>query len=202
MSSSGSVTRLVGGVQAADKDAVQQLWERYFQKLARLAKQKLRGVQRRAADEEDVALSALDSFFAGARRERFPKLRDRHDLWRLLVVITKRKAADLAVLQGRKKRGGGAVRGDSALSDATSANAGGFDHVPDDEPTPDFIVMMAEECQRLLDRLGSDELRDVARWRMEGYTNAEIATKLGCVEGTVERKVRVIRSVWEQESHA
>jgi DNA-directed RNA polymerase specialized sigma24 family protein len=202
MSSRGSVTRLVGGIQAADEAAAQQLWERYFQKLVKLARKKLRGVQRRAADEEDVALSALDSFFAGARRERFPQLRDRHDLWRLLVVITRRKAADLAAFQGRKKRGGGAVRGDSALADAAGASAGGFDHMPDDEPTPDFIAQMAEECQRLLDRLSTDELRDVARWRMEGYTNAEIATRLGRVEGTVERKLRVIRSVWEQESHA
>jgi hypothetical protein len=34
---------------------------------------------------------------------------------------------------------------------------------------------------------------------MEGYTNGEIATKLGCVEQTVERKLRAIRDLWAKE---
>ena len=46
---------------------------------------------RRAADEEDVALSAFDSFCRGAEQGRFPQLDGRDDLWHLLVVITVRK---------------------------------------------------------------------------------------------------------------
>jgi hypothetical protein len=56
----------------------------------------LRATSRRVADEEDVALSAFDSFCAGAERGRFPDLKDRDNLWALLVTITARKAADLA----------------------------------------------------------------------------------------------------------
>jgi DNA-binding CsgD family transcriptional regulator len=33
-------------------------------------------------------------------------------------------------------------------------------------------------------------------WKLEGYTNDEIAAKLGCARRTVERKLRVIRAVW------
>jgi DNA-directed RNA polymerase specialized sigma24 family protein len=58
---------------------------------------------------------------------------------------------------------------------------------------------MTEECRRLLDRLGDETLRAVALWKMEGYTNREIAGKLGCVEHTVERKLRSIRLVWSSE---
>jgi DNA-directed RNA polymerase specialized sigma24 family protein len=58
---------------------------------------------------------------------------------------------------------------------------------------------MAERCQSLLDQL-NPELQSVARWKMEGFTNAEIAERLGCVVGTVERKLRVIRTVWEKEA--
>jgi hypothetical protein len=43
------------------------------------------------------------------------------------------------------------------------------------------------------------QLRSVAVWKMEGYTNAEIADKLGCVPVTVERKLQLIRSLWANE---
>jgi DNA-directed RNA polymerase specialized sigma24 family protein len=38
----------------------------------------------------------------------------------------------------------------------------------------------------------------VAVWKMEGYSNAEIAAKLPCVERTVERKLKLIRSLWQE----
>jgi DNA-directed RNA polymerase specialized sigma24 family protein len=35
---------------------------------------------------------------------------------------------------------------------------------------------------------------------MEGYTNAEIARRLGCVEQTFKRNLRVIRQLWTEEA--
>src|SRR5437762_499594 len=61
-------------------------------------------------------------------------------------------------------------------------------------------AQMADECRRLLDELGDPELRSVALWKLEGYTNAEVAAKLGCVVGTVERKLRAIRTIWGKEN--
>src|SRR5205085_531840 len=92
-----------------DAAAVQGLWERYFRRLVALARKKLADAPRRAADEEDVALSAFDSFCRNAERGLFPQLLDRDSLWRLLVVITARKSAHLRRDEGRAKRGGGAV---------------------------------------------------------------------------------------------
>jgi DNA-directed RNA polymerase specialized sigma24 family protein len=34
---------------------------------------------------------------------------------------------------------------------------------------------------------------------MEGFTHEEIATKLGCATVTVERRLRLIRSIWRKE---
>jgi hypothetical protein len=42
----------------------------------------------------------------------------------------------------------------------------------------------------------------VAIWKLEGYTNHEIAGKLECVDQTVERKLRTIRSIWSREARA
>src|SRR5207237_8589108 len=104
MASKGSVTRWVGQLQAGDQEAAQHLWERYFRRLVGLARRKLRDAPRRAADEEDVALSAFDSFCRGAQRGRFPQLLDRDNLWRLLVVITARKASCHLRAERRLKR--------------------------------------------------------------------------------------------------
>ena len=40
----------------------------------------------------------------------------------------------------------------------------------------------------------------VALWKMEGYTTEEIAAKLGCAPRSVERKLRLIRGIWEKET--
>jgi DNA-directed RNA polymerase specialized sigma24 family protein len=57
---------------------------------------------------------------------------------------------------------------------------------------------MADEYQRLLGLLGDVELRSVALWKVEGYTNEEIAEKLGCVVRSVERKLQRIRILWAE----
>ncbi len=201
MSTSGSVTYWMKELRAGDPAAAQKLWERYFQRLVGFARQKLRPRRRRAADEEDVALSALDSFCRGAANGCFPRLAHRDNLWRLLVVITARKALQLKRHEGRQKRGGGAVRGDSALHFGPEAASDEIelDEIIGAEPTPEFAAQTAEEYRRLLARLGDPTLRSIAVWRMEGYTNNEIAARIGCVPRTVERKLGLIRTLWTQE---
>jgi DNA-directed RNA polymerase specialized sigma24 family protein len=190
MAADGSVTIWIEALKQGDRDAAQVLWDRYFKRLVMLAQARLRGAQRRHADEEDVALSAFDSFYRGAERGRFPQLADRDELWQLLVVITVRKAYDLVRHVGRPKRGGGRVQ---TLSELVAAGAG---EMLGNEPTPALAAQVAEECTRLLDRLDNDTLRQIALWKMEGYTNEEIAAKLGCVRFTVDRKLQSIRQIW------
>jgi DNA-directed RNA polymerase specialized sigma24 family protein len=200
MSIAGSVTHWILQLKAGDRAAAQPLWETYCRQLLDRARRKLAGLPRRAADEEDVALSAFDSFYRGAERGRFPQLNDRHDLWQLLVVITERKAIDLVQHERRARRGGGKVLDEGALPAAeSSAKEAAFAQVGGREPTPAFAAQVAEECQRLLDSLADPELKAVALWKMEGYTIDEIAARLGCVARTVDRKLRLIRSTWGKE---
>jgi DNA-directed RNA polymerase specialized sigma24 family protein len=193
MSSGLSVTRLIGMLKQGDRVASQQLWEAYFGRLVGLARARLRNTALRVADEEDVALSAFDSFVRRAERGQFPRLDDRDDLWQLLYVLTVRKAINLVHHQRRKTRGGGRVL---SLQDLEALGAV---EILSTDPSPELAAQMTEECQRLLAGLGDDTLRSVALWKMEGYTNIEIAARLGCVEQTVERKLRAVRQTWSNE---
>jgi DNA-directed RNA polymerase specialized sigma24 family protein len=187
------VTRWIALLKAGDPTAVQPLWQDYFLRLSRLARARLRITARGAADEEDVALSAFDSFCRRAEHGQFPRLEDRDDLWQLLVVLTVRKAANLIHHEGRQSRGRGRLR---RLSDVPTPE---LERLLGAEPSPEFAAEAADECRRLLDRLGDATLRQVALWKLEAYTNAEIAAELGCAETTVERKLRSIRRIWDQE---
>jgi DNA-directed RNA polymerase specialized sigma24 family protein len=199
VASDESVTQWLEQLQAGDQAAAQKLWERYFHRLVGLARGKLEGAPRRAADEEDVALSAFDSFCRGAERGHFPRLEDRDNLWRLLVTLTVRKAYHLARDEQCQKRGGGAVFGETVFSDTDVDAPPSLEQAISREPTPAFAAQVAEECERLLLSLGDDELRSIAVWKMEGDTNAEIAARLGCAPATVERRLQVIRRLWERE---
>jgi DNA-directed RNA polymerase specialized sigma24 family protein len=199
MPAEGSVSCWIELLKTGDQAAAQPLWERYFHRLVGLARTKLPDGRRRAADEEDVALSAFNSFCKGVEAGRFPQLMDRDDLWRLLITLTARKAFDQVRDENRLKRGGGAVLGHSALNAAGNDGDSEFERFVSQEPTPESAALVAEECCRLLDRLKSDELRTIAVWKMEGYTNAEIAAKLDCAQSTIERKLQRIRLKWEEE---
>ncbi len=67
------------------------------------------------------------------------------------------------------------------------------------EPTPEFAALVADECRCLLGRLRDDSLRAVARLKMEGYTDEEVADRLRCSRRTVVRKVELIRGTWTDE---
>ncbi len=187
---SHSVTRWIERLKDNDAQAAQALWERFAQRMLGVARQRLGQASRRIADEEDVVLVAFERFHHGMRQGRFPQLNDRDDLWAILFTLTARHAARQLRDQQRDKRGQGRVRGDSALADAADP--------VDDAPTPAEAALLQERLAHLLNALGDDELRRIALARMEGYSNAEVAAQLGRSEVTIERRLRLIRRLWQQ----
>ena len=199
MASASSVTEWVARLKSGDPAAAARLWERYFGRMAGVARERMRGAALRAADEEDAALSAFDSFCRGAKEGRFPQLSDRDDLWRLLVVITVRKVLGQLDRHRAQKRGGGQLVGESALIGRDAAAAAGLDGLSGGEPSPELAVMVVDQYRRLREGLRTEALRQVLDLRLEGYTREEIADSLGCAERTVRRKLELIREAWLQE---
>jgi hypothetical protein len=103
----------------------------------------LQGTSRRIPDEEDVALSAFDSFCRAAEQGRFPRLGGRDDLWALLVLTTVRKAADLAN-RNRREPVVGPLPAESG--------EGGLSQIEGDDPAPGIAAELAEEFRLWPDR--------------------------------------------------
>ncbi len=186
-------------VQAGNDEAAEQIWNDYYRRLMGLARLKLGGSPRRVGDEEDVVVNAFDSFFRAARDDRFDRLQDRSDLWRVLAMLVARKSARQIEHQMRQKRGGGQVRGESVFFAADDTSPVGMENMAAEENMAgDYVAEMQESLEQLLDLLPDDQYRAIANMRMEGHSNQEIAEKLGCTERTVERRLQRIRETWEQ----
>ena len=200
MSEQDEVTLWLGNLAKGDSLAAQRIWEKYFEKLSRYARGKLHNTPLRDFDEEDVALSALNTFFKGMQNGKFDSLGSREDLWRLLLTITARKAYAERRCALRKKRGSGQVRGESVFRNADSEEdrVFGISEILGEEPTPELAVMVAENTNYLLNLLDDVKARDIAIMRLEGQTTEEIAQEFGCARRTVERKLERIRACWRE----
>jgi DNA-directed RNA polymerase specialized sigma24 family protein len=199
MSGKDAISHWIRELKRGNAAAAEAIWERYFPQLVRLARERLGGVTSRMADEEDVALSVLDSFCRAAQGGRFPDLADRDGLWRLLFQKTVRKAIDLARHERRQVRGGGQVHHESGLRGAGSADdERALEQVAGEDLAPDLAALIADECRRLLDRLDPD-LQQLALAKMEGYSHEEIARQAGRSTRTIERRLQLIRRKWEEE---
>jgi DNA-directed RNA polymerase specialized sigma24 family protein len=178
----GSVTRWIPGLQRGEQEAVQALWERYFEPMVRVAESRLRGAPCRAGGAEDVAVAAFLAFCVNVQRQgRFPDLSSRGNLLRLLFHFTVCEAADFRARESRRHR---AVRGDSALGEA------GFGPHPGHEPAPEGHAQLASLLAKLPEE---SQLRSIALLRLEGLSNQEIAAACKVSRATVERRLAMIR---------
>jgi RNA polymerase sigma factor (sigma-70 family) len=181
---SQSITRLIRAVQDGSSSAVRLLLSAYFDRLVRLASKRLRNLPGLGGYDEDLALRSFHSVYQRLRDPARPlHLAGRDDLWRLLATRTISRAIDL-IRQHRPAE----VLGDREVTQVLTR-----------EPTPEEAAEVADECRRLLDSLQEPELRQIALWKVEGYTNEEIAARLDCVPRTIERKVSRIRLLWKHE---
>jgi len=180
-----------------DEQAAERLWREYFVKTVRLAKRRLEGLRLCAADEEDVALSAMNSFCRMAKN-REESIADSTELWKLLATIVQRKANKERQRQFAAKRQEHRLVGESGLSPnencRENGNKDGFAQCLGREPSPELAMALAETWERILKVPGAEE---IVPMKNEGYSNSEIANKIGCSTRTVQRTLEKIKNEWE-----
>ncbi len=194
-----SVTEWIAQLQANDQVVAQRIWERYMERLVRLARRKLRDSPRRVVDEEDIALEAFDAFLRGMRENRFARLDSRDDVWQILVMLTERKAIGQLRQSRAAKRGRGLIRGESAFESAGDVDGRprGIGQILDAEPTPEFAMEFADLTVTLLRHLEDDSVRAVARGLLAGLSQEELARQLDCSVRSIQRKLARIRATWD-----
>jgi DNA-directed RNA polymerase specialized sigma24 family protein len=196
MSEESSDTYVVCHLQMGEAVAQQKVWAHYYGRLTVIARAVLRrrGARLRVADEEDVVLSVFDSVFRRAKRGEYPNLSNRSDLWRLLLVVTKRKVANLIRNESAQKRGGGHVRRDFVRGAAHDTASPAMDRLALRSPPGMRANALMTSVEELLESADGN-LKKVAVLRLQGYKNTEIAERLGCSLATIERRMARIREL-------
>jgi RNA polymerase sigma factor (sigma-70 family) len=192
---SNSVSGWITDLRDGKMQAASELWKRYSGRVVQFARREVSGLSSKGADEDDIALSVFESVFRGVVNGRYTFLKDRTQLWRLLVRITKSKSSGLRRYERCAKRGGGNRKfsvDDPNMGEILSAGA-----LHSNSPTPYEAAELEEELCYLLGQLRDDDLRFVARLTLEGFSTSEIAQQLGVVDRTVRRKLAIIRTTWE-----
>ena len=191
MTEEHSITRFIADLKDGDEAAANVIWGRFFYRVRGLASKKLGAARKRIADEDDVALSAINALCTGAREGRFRQLENRDDLWQLLCMITTRKAA----LHWRKQRSKDEM-GESIMGTDNDGRRLGFDQVISGAPTEGFMDALTATGRELLEGL-DEKLREVAMLKLQGYTNKEIAERLERSVKSIDRYLATIRQHWE-----
>jgi hypothetical protein len=199
------VTRLLDDLAAGSpsvrRQAESEIWRRYFPQLLTLARRSLDQRTRRREDEEDILQSMYTSFCARLKRGEF-ELEGRGDLMKLLVTMTLFKTRRTIAKHRRQRRDTRRETAPAQPGDEAS-RVWAFEQMDQNAPTPDEAVAFNEEAQKQLAAL-DPMLRQIVFWKLEGFTNAEIAgpSKLNCAERTIERKLQRIRELWTRDSGA
>lgn len=186
--SQGSVSHWLDGLRRGDSLAAQELWNRYFARLASVAHSRLQSLTRELSGE-DVALSALKSVMIGVREDRYPDLTDRNSLWPLLVTITARKSISSHRRQLAQKRSRALECRLEDLRDYIGV-----------EPSPEFALEVADELERLVREMQDPLLSIIVERKLGGFTNEDIAVEFGCSTRTIIRKLGRIRREWRAAS--
>lgn len=169
---------LAQDIQAGSETAAKELFDKYCERLMRLAKRRISQRMASRFDPEDVIQSAFRTFFKRVKNDEFV-FENEDDLFKLLVRLTVRKTLRQVSHHQAAKRN----TDTEAVSSSEDSSL--LSHVPGDTPAPEVEVVFMDEFERLMGRLTPAE-REVLEMKMQGYSTLEIAEK----QATYDRKIR------------
>jgi RNA polymerase sigma-70 factor (ECF subfamily) len=170
---------LIELLRQGDEGAARQVVEKYLDRLMTLARKHIGSRMVSRVDEEEVALSALRSFFFRVKDGRLV-VRDEDDLCKLLVTITARKTLRRVAFHKAAKRDPGKETGQGERHQEQLLA------VLDREIGPDHQAAFNEQLERFLARLSPTE-RKIVELRFLGHSNEEIVDQLHLKH---DRKIR------------
>lgn len=180
------VTSLIVRFKGGSRSAYHTLFQTYFPGQVAAARRRLPAGG--LADPEDIALSAFHSLWrevADGRRIG-DRLNGRESLLRTLALLTSQKIRRARRHDRREKRD-------------TRRTVHGTDIVTLADPAlpPDWRACFLETWASLTEALTPLHCT-IVELKLAGHTNADIATRVGRSERTIERQLSEIRTLWEE----
>ena len=191
-STNGSVTEWLLQIRHGDEVATNNLVSRYFARLARYADKKRRST-RTTDDGEDIALEVLDAVLRRIKQEEYPDLNDRERLWLLLMVSVQNRVISRHRKHCRHLNLGIEIQTVTDLMATICIDLDEFLDDPDIETESDEILEFWEKSIR---SFKSEETQMVAKLKLTGLSNRQIAERLGMSPRSVDRKVQMILDRW------
>lgn len=188
------MTRWISAMRMGDPDAIRKLVERYFGRLRKLSEARIRRGKPIYEDGEDIAIQVLTSVCRKVEKGHFPDLQNRNDLWYLMIFITHRMVIDR---WRSSKNLSHHVPFTGTLEDALETIDHDLDSFLSEDSESDFQILEIVDCwQGMIRQLKDPIAKEVAKLKLEGLSNREIADRLGIVPRTVERKSEIIEQRW------
>lgn len=164
-------------LQAGESSAAVEIYERYAQRLLRLANKNSSEQLAVRVAPEDIVQSVFRTFFRRATEGHY-ELPDGDELWKLFLVISLNKMRKKATFHSAAKRDVGRTQrlGNSQLSGPESPS--------------DILRMTVDEMISILPA----EQQGIIRDRIQGYEITEIAERNSISRRTTERVLQTFRS--------
>ena len=191
----GSVSGWIAKMRMGDTDAIQKLVSRYFGKLAQFADAKTRRGIRIMDDGEDIANSVLQTIISNSAKGKLPNLQDRDSLWFLMIVIAQHAVIDKKRTAIKREQRSGPMHTMTDLMETYNLN---LDEFLADDDSQARLMDIIDCWEELLKSLTTDIDREIARLKMQSFSNREIAKLLGTIPKRVDRKVKDIAHRWEE----
>jgi len=181
---------LIAQFKAGSESAARELFDRYCERLMRLARRRIGQRMSSRVDPEDILQSAFRTFFARVRNDEF-SFHQEDDLFKLLVRLTVRKTLRQIAFHRAGKRN------PARETTQPTSDADLLLQISSPDPPPEVEVALVDEFTQFLGRLPPLD-RDVLGLKLQGYSTIEIAEQLG----SYDRKIRRILDRIQDEAQA
>ena len=183
---------LVSDYQAGSESAARDLFDKYCERLMKLAKRRIGQRMASRFDPEDVIQSAFRTFFTRVKNDEFT-FEAEDDLFKLLVRLTVRKTLR------RIEHHSAAKRNPNLEAAQRTDDVEPFSLVASHTVTPDMEVALIDEFQDFIGNLPELD-RKVIELKIQGYSTVEIAEQVGSYERKVRRVLERIEKLSKGEA--
>ncbi len=166
---------------AGDEQAATELFQRFSERVLRLAERQIGARLKPRVDPEDVMISVFDRVLGGIRGGKY-KIDQTGDLWRLMFRVTLTTAKKKAIFHRQSKRDVSKEAGNPASSDCDI-----WQNIAGRENVEETLVVVYRELQPQLLSQCKGRTREAVKLFLDGYQIEEIAKQLGCSRWTVRR---------------